>query len=243
MIIESQSRASHKKMPGRRISHPSSTNYDEDFESPVAKRLKRLDSTDSSLSRQLSDEEEEGDERETSPRIQVRREIADSEAESDDEGFLPSASQPTELENSLPPMRTDKEAIAEYEASRAAKPESELDLQGRLGQRKWIRGKSSIYVDAFNLALETVLEDESHLFDEAEIAVFKQWRTLSYEGQYLYVVLIDHSSNLIHYIKRGLSISVDTCVFSFVKLQLGIESIAWDTMVILQICQQQLKRC
>ena len=41
-------------------------------------------------------------------------------------------------------------------------------------------------MDAFNLALETVLEDESHLFNEAELAVFAFWRELSYEAQYLY---------------------------------------------------------
>lgn len=147
------------------------------------KRLKRLDSTDSSLSRDVSDEDENvlAD---TSPSKRIPREIADSEAESDDDDLPPRASQ-TELENALPAIRTDKEAIAEYEATRAAESAQSLDLQGRLGQRKWVRGKSSIYVDAFNLALETVLEDEAHLFDEAEAAVFEQWRDLSYEGQYL----------------------------------------------------------
>ena len=37
----------------------------------------------------------------------------------------------------------------------------------------------------FNLALDTVLDEESHLFDEAEKAVFEQWRALNYEAQYL----------------------------------------------------------
>ena len=184
MVLDSQSDASHNKMLGRRVSHPPSTHYD-DFESPTAKRLKRLDSTDSSLSRAPSDDDEEKYGRTSPPLREPRREIADSEAESEDEEPAPSASQPTELENALPPIKTDKEAIAEYEATRAAEPEEGLDLQGRLGQRKWIRGKSSIYVDAFNLALETVLEDESHLFDAAEMVVFENWRMLSYEGQYL----------------------------------------------------------
>jgi Fanconi-associated nuclease 1 len=58
-------------------------------------------------------------------------------------------------------------------------------LKDRLSNRTWTKGKSSIYVDAFNLALETVLEDERHLFDEKEIEVFKQWRELEYEAQYL----------------------------------------------------------
>lgn len=184
MVLNLQSNASHDKMLGRRISHPPSTNYDGDFASPPAKRIKRVDSTDSSLSRNISDDEDE-QERATSPPRAPPREIADSESESDSDELLPRSSQPTELENSLPPIKTDKEAIREYEASRAAEPDSELDLHARLGQKKWIRGKSSIYVDAFNLSLETVLEDESHLFDEAELAVFEQWRSLSYEGQYL----------------------------------------------------------
>ena len=172
-------------MLGRRISHPASTNYDEGFKTPVAKRLKRLDSTDSSFSRDISDEENNDLTVELSPNPSVR-EIPDSEVESEDEDPPPRSSQ-TELENALPSIRTDKDAIAEYEATRAAETAETLELQGQLGQRKWTRGKSSIYVDAFNLALETVLEDEAHLFDEAEMTVFEQWRSLSYEGQYLYV--------------------------------------------------------
>ncbi|KAL8739430.1 MAG: hypothetical protein Q9184_008603 [Pyrenodesmia sp. 2 TL-2023] len=172
-------------MLGQRIAHPPSTKFDEDFELPAAKRVKRLDCIDTSPSRAQSDEESFNN----SPLSRSRRnEIADSEAESDEEvQQIPHGSQ-TELESALPPVKTDKEAIAEYEASRAA--EVGLDLQGRLGQRIWVPGKSSIYVDAFNLALETVLDEESHLFDEAEMAVFHRWRDMSYEGQYLYVEII-----------------------------------------------------
>lgn len=183
MALQSRSPASHNKMLGQKIRHPTSTNFDEEFQTPTAKRLKRLDSIDSSYSRDNSDDEGDTTAQTTPPRRNAR-EVPDSEAESDDEDPIPKASQ-TELENSLPPINTDKDAIAEYEATRAAETAESLDLQGRLGQRKWIRGKSSIYVDAFNLALETVLEDEAHLFDEAETAVFQQWRALSYEGQYL----------------------------------------------------------
>lgn len=187
MTLQARSPASHNQMLGHRVRHPPSTNYDDDFETPTAKRLKRLDSTDSSISRREdSDLEDEG---RTTPiqRTPVcpSREIPDSEAESDDDdSVLQDRNPKTELESALPPVKTDKEAIAEYEATRAAESEG-LDLNGRLGQRKWLPGKSSIYVDAFNLALETVLEDESHLFDEAEMAVFQQWRHMSYEGQYL----------------------------------------------------------
>ena len=188
MALQARSPADHNRVLGQRIRHPPSTNFDGDFPTPTAKRLKRLDSTDSSLSRRDESPIEDDDDRTRhppeSPHLS-RREIPDSEAESDDEDeFLQGEFCKTDLESALPPVKTDKEAIAEYEATRAAESES-LELQGRLGQRKWVQGKSSIYVDAFNLALETVLEDESHLFDEAETAVFDQWRDLSYEGQYL----------------------------------------------------------
>lgn len=60
-----------------------------------------------------------------------------------------------------------------------------------LGSRntRWVRGRSSVYVDAFRLALDIVLEDESHLFDEREQRVFQEWRSLDYESQYLYAYL------------------------------------------------------
>ncbi|KAL8666723.1 MAG: hypothetical protein Q9202_001261 [Teloschistes flavicans] len=184
-------------MLGRRIAHPPSTNFDEDFPVPTAKRIKRLDNVDGSLLR-LSPESGDDD---GSPRPYSRRtEVADSEVESDnEEEGIPPASQ-TELESALPPVKTDKEAIAEYEATRAA--ETDLDLQSRLGKRKWVQGKSSIYVDAFFLALETVLDEESHLFDEAEMAVFQKWRDLSYEGQYLYVRLFLRKTAAWHRIGR-----------------------------------------
>jgi Fanconi-associated nuclease 1 len=181
MILHAQSTASHNQMLGQRIRHPPSTKFDDDFESPAAKRLKRLDSTDSSYSRTESEEER------PEPKTKASsKEIRDSEAETEDENdSLPLLKRQTDLEVALPPVETDKEAIAEYEAFKAAQEAIPLDVEGRLGQRKWIKGKSSIYVDAFNLALETVLEDEGHLFDEAEMGVFQQWRGMSYEAQYL----------------------------------------------------------
>lgn len=48
---------------------------------------------------------------------------------------------------------------------------------------------SSIYVDAFNLALDTVLSDESYLFSDDEAEVFAKFRSLDYEAQHLYVRL------------------------------------------------------
>lgn len=167
-------------MVGRRIPHAPSTNYD-DISSP-AKRLKILESTDGDDSRDVS-------ENEASIKIphQYRDEIPDSEEEEDGElqDGQCKPSRPTELESALPPIKTDKEAIAEYEAMRASEQDIPGELEDRLKSRKWTKGKSSIYVDAFNLALETVLEDEGHLFDEKELEVFNQWKELDYEAQYL----------------------------------------------------------
>ncbi|KAM0722325.1 hypothetical protein Q7P37_001766 [Cladosporium fusiforme] len=179
-------------MVGARIPHPKSTKYDqgdeEDFATPPPKRTKR-DITDFV--------------KKATPQKNRTREVPDSDADSENEVVHEDDSKDhdkrTDLETALPFISTDKEAIEAYEASRAA---GELDIQGRLASSKWIRGKSSIYVDAFNLALETVLEDESHLFDEAEHTVFRQWREFSYEAQYLYVRLFLRKTSSWHRINR-----------------------------------------
>ena len=84
---------------------------------------------------------------------------------------------------------TDEEAFAEYKEAMQASaqddgPQEANDPHGR-PSTKWEPGKSSIYVDAFNLALDTVLEDEAHLFSVDELEVFVQWRKLGYQAQYL----------------------------------------------------------
>ncbi|EEH42866.1 uncharacterized protein PADG_07686 [Paracoccidioides brasiliensis Pb18] len=113
----------------------------------------------------------------------------------------------TELEISLPPVKTDQEAIEEYEASRGRVQERIIGSEGpglhrRYEEREWVKGKSSIYVDAFNLALESVLADENHLFDEAEMEVFKHWKGLCYESQYLYVRLFLRKTSAWHRVNR-----------------------------------------
>src|SRR5207237_4664465 len=110
--------------------------------------------------------------------------IPDSDAE-EEENVAEIVELGTELESVLPPITADKDAIAKYEASRTAENDVVLGLTDRLEQRKWVKGKNSIYVDAFNLALETVLRDEWHLFDKAEMDVFSQWKAIDYEAQYL----------------------------------------------------------
>ncbi|OOF94826.1 hypothetical protein ASPCADRAFT_516218 [Aspergillus carbonarius ITEM 5010] len=119
--------------------------------------------------------------------------------EAGNDAEIPSNSQ-TELESSLPAVQADNRAIEEYELSRAV--DDEPGLQQRLRDGTWRKGRSSIYVDAFNLALETVLDEEAHLFDEAEMEVFRQWRELDYEAQYLYVRLFLRKTSAWHRINR-----------------------------------------
>lgn len=198
MVLQASSPSKHNAMLGTRIPHPKSTKFDDDgeeFETPPAKRAKR----------DISDFVTKRSSPQVSPEKKDRQSVPDSDADSNDDvlhgGEEDGATEnrPTGLETALPPVQSDKEAIEAYEASRAA---GELDLHGRVTERKWERGKSSIYVDAFNLALETVLEEESHLFDEAEHTVFREWRALSYEAQYLYVRLFLRKTSSWHRMNR-----------------------------------------
>lgn len=93
----------------------------------------------------------------------------------------------TGLETFIPAPRTDENAISNYEASKA-KQNGVLESTdtGQLYRGQYTKGKSSIYIEAFNHAVESVLRDESHLFNDNEMALFHYWRTLSYESQYLY---------------------------------------------------------
>lgn len=179
MVLEFRSPSHHNASLGKKIPHPASTNFCDEI-LPPAKRLKVFESTDGEDSQDVS-----GDEDVLRTPISYRDEVPDSEDDDcseDDERFP--VQHPTELESALAPVKTDKEAIQQYEAMRAA--ENGLgDVDSRLANRSWTKGKSSIYVDAFNLALDTVLDDEGHLFDEQEMEVFKQWRDLEYESQYL----------------------------------------------------------
>ncbi|KAJ4396773.1 hypothetical protein N0V93_000995 [Gnomoniopsis smithogilvyi] len=156
-----------------------------------------LNNVDERVSVQSSDEQVQPHAQSTSTR---RREvIPDSEDEDDQDLSL--HLHETALESALPHVAADEQAIEEYEAMRASQltsdekdgpPSSDVD------RRKWIRGRSSIYVDAFNLALDTVLQDEAHLFDEKENLVFEEWRSLDYEAQYLYVRLFLRKTSAWH---------------------------------------------
>ncbi|KAJ4414820.1 hypothetical protein N0V85_002992 [Neurospora sp. IMI 360204] len=116
---------------------------------------------------------------------------------------VPAAHHHTALEDSLPEVKVDDDIIEEYEKLKSSQVEDgEASAETRLQTRKWVRGQSSIYVDAFNLALDTVLQDEAHLFDEKENCVFENWRALCYEAQYLYVRLFLRKTASWHRLER-----------------------------------------
>lgn len=196
MVLDAQSLAAHNKMLGQKVSHPKSTKWDDD---------------DNDDQRPLKRQRRAGPENSTfdgarilSPLKATVEETLDPDGEAEDGDHVdkPDVVHQTDLEFALPSIRTDKEAIEEYETRRAAETNDAKDLHERLGARMWTRGKNSIYVDAFNLALVTVLDEESHLFNETELALFQHWRALSYEAQYLYVRLFLRKTSAWHRINK-----------------------------------------
>jgi Fanconi-associated nuclease 1 len=186
MALNPRSPSAHNQMITRFIKHSKATNFNDEKERP-AKRQKVHDSPS----------------KRSPAKKYANREIPDSEDEGDDVDTKDGdAIHKTDLESALPPVNTNAEAIEEYEAFKASQGESVEETATRLKDRTWVRGKSSIYLDAFNLALDTVLDEESHLFDEAERAVFALWRDLSYEAQYLYVRLFLRKTSAWHRIKN-----------------------------------------
>ncbi|PHH59026.1 hypothetical protein CDD81_3928 [Ophiocordyceps australis] len=138
-------------------------------EPPPAKRCRREEATDSAS--------ETGEEH-----LLEQRDPDDCQDEAEEE----QRGRTTDVENVLAPTQVDDDAIKEYEDMRS------LQLETRVNETDgatWVPAKSSIYVDAFNLALDTVLEDEWQLFNDEELQVFGQWRSLDYQSQYLYVRL------------------------------------------------------
>lgn len=149
---------------------------------------------------------------------QKKQEIPDSESDDDtvsfiDDGFSAryprggisdeeeparNGSRPTEVENALPETQSPEEAIQEYEDFKQSQQASSDDGGTEQKPPLWIKGRKSIYVDAFNLALDTVLEEESNLFDDKERNVFQQWRELDYEAQFMLVCQPDPIVSIAH---------------------------------------------
>ncbi|KAH9879326.1 hypothetical protein J1614_002765 [Plenodomus biglobosus] len=189
MVLNPQTPSKHNQMNtlSRFIKHPKSTNFDGEQDRPT-KRLKTGDSPKKPP---------------PTPRRSAKREIADSDADDDDAAVVKEdeKERKTDLESALPPVKTGEEAVKEYEAFKASQEDKTGETGDRIENRSWVRGKSSLYVDAFNLALDTVLDEESHLFDEAESELFRIWRKLGYEAQYLYVRLFLRKTSAWHRIK------------------------------------------
>ena len=91
----------------------------------------------------------------------------------------------TDFENAFPPAANETQAIEEYEAFKSSQGDAVPSGTPDQAPPRWTKGASSIYVDAFNLALDTVLEEEASLFNAKELEIFNQWRSLDYEAQYL----------------------------------------------------------
>ncbi|ODA78332.1 hypothetical protein RJ55_05713 [Drechmeria coniospora] len=157
-----------------------STFTDELTKGRPAKRLKRDELSGQNSPLERSDES-------SSDGCPPRRRGSDEGVDDDD--FEQRIDGTTEVENVLPPTQTDDKAIAEYEMeSLKSSQKNAVGDEGAITDRKaplWVKGRSSIYVDAFNLALDTVLEEEAHLFDDRETEVFRRWKQLNYETQYL----------------------------------------------------------
>lgn len=165
-----------RKLPRADTDDESSQNgshYDSASERPP-KRIKQ----DEIKNSESENSEESTDEAESRIKaVQGKYATGDDDASNDAET--------TAFENVLPPTQTDDHAIEEYEQMKSSQREAEEDGTTEKTKPLWIKGRSSIYVDAFNLALDTVLEEESQLFDKKEMEVFKKWKALTYEAQYL----------------------------------------------------------
>lgn len=124
------------------------------------------------------------------PAKRIKKEvIPDSESETDDEesqhAIESGKVKVTDVENALP-AADNEDAQKEYESIKSSQDNGAANDGTTAKTRSmWMRGRSSIYVDAFNLALDTVLDEESHLFDDKEKEVFSQWKHLDYETQFM----------------------------------------------------------
>src|ERR1700753_2967071 len=106
-MLEQCSTAGHNRMLGSLIPHPKSTHFDTDDEkssSRPVKRLKREDTGDTSDADSIS---------------ALKYSVDGSSAQVSEDEEPPQNSQ-TNLESALPPIKTDQEAIDDYEAYKAA---------------------------------------------------------------------------------------------------------------------------
>ena len=156
--------------------HDLSLSVREEVDKRPSKRAKREEIQDS------QSDDSDGSTAEDSRELQP---IDQDDADDALEDLTSRAGRLTDVEHVLPPTQMDEGAVAEYEALRSSQIKESDDGKTEEIPSKWAKGRSSIYVDAFNLALDTVLEEEAHLFNDKEMDIFRQWRSLNYEAQYL----------------------------------------------------------
>lgn len=65
----------------------------------------------------------------------------------------------------------------------------DVALSPRASSKKGRNSGNSLYTQAFETAISTVLEHESFLFSQEELAVFESYRSMPYEARFLYVRL------------------------------------------------------
>lgn len=87
---------------------------------------------------------------------------------------------------------------------------------------------SSLYTDAFDLTLDTVLAKESHLFSKTEAEILQKYRSLPYEARYLYTKRTPSVCCRLHYLCENNTIDtsiglLDMFVSSYANLPLGFE--------------------
>jgi Fanconi-associated nuclease 1 len=139
-------------------------------------------------SKRLKRDEDTESESEEPSELAIRydpNEIASAEALADEKDQHRTKERVTDFENALPPTEASQEAIEEYEALKSSQSNAGEEIADKKTAPLWVKGRSSIYVDAFNLTLDTVLEEESSLFSNKENEIFSQWKNLNYEAQYL----------------------------------------------------------
>ena len=190
-----------------KITHPPSTRFHEVTPPSTPRKRRKVD--------------EDGSPKTKSPRSRGTPRKSTQHEELEVEGDQPfqdiDNSADIQIAAILPPVQTDDEAIEAYEAYKAQQAEESTEVT----LPSWIRGRSSIYVDAFNKALDTVLETESYLFNAPEHAVFACWRELSYSAQYLYVRLFLRKTSAWHRVSTlGYHSDIQDMEKTVVELQL-----------------------
>lgn len=122
----------------------------------------------------------------STPSAHSRRLSIDSSSRPSAKRHKTDSSTDSAIDTPSPPPEPDRDN-SDVTSSLPPLPDNEdqSERPSKSGKRTYT---SSIYVDAFNLALNTVLKDEAYLFSEEEAEVFAKYRSFEYEAQHLYAL-------------------------------------------------------